>query len=325
MSIKSVGVIGVGGVGGYFGGKLCQLLKDHSDLKVSFVARGEHLRAIRESGLLLSSDSDGELVCRPSVATDDFRQLPSIDVCLICVKQFDLPSVLARLAPIVQERTVIMPLLNGVDVYSRIRTVLHHGIVLPACVYVGTHIESPGKVVQRGGACRILFGPDPQRPDAEPAEVLKLFDQARIKAQWTQSIETEIWSKFIFICAYGLVSAAQGKALGEIVEDTSLRDQVRRIMTEAASLAMRSGVNLPESIVEESLAKARTFPHGARTSFQRDFENPAARDERDLFAGAMIRMAKQLGVEVPETREVASVLEKRKPPSIAVRCSENNR
>lgn len=313
MSIKSIGVIGVGGVGGYFGGKLCQLLQNGSDLKISFVARGAHLRAILESGLLLSSEADGDLVCRPSLATDDFRCLPPMDLCLICVKQFDLSTVLSGLAPILTRDTVIIPLLNGVDVYDRARVIVPNAILLPACVYVGTHIESPGKVVQRGGSCRILFGQDPLHPGFGPSGILQVFDRAGIKSLWTQNIQGEIWSKFIFICAFGLVSAACGKSLGDIVDDGALRDQVRRIMLECARLARQSGVNLPEDIVEASLAKARGFPHAARTSFQRDYENPGKRDERDLFSGAMIRMAERLGTEVPEIKAIADMLERRKP------------
>jgi len=42
-----IAIIGAGGVGGYFGGKLAQAGND-----VTFVARGEHLRAMREKGLI---------------------------------------------------------------------------------------------------------------------------------------------------------------------------------------------------------------------------------------------------------------------------------
>src|SRR5688572_10772744 len=137
--IRTVGIIGVGGVGGYFGGKLCRVQSNGSGISISFVARGEHLQAIQESGLLLSSD-EGDDVCRPALATDDFADLPRLDLCLICVKEFDLAGVLSRLGPIASNETIFLPLLNGVDVYARIRAVIKKGIVLPACVYVGTHI-----------------------------------------------------------------------------------------------------------------------------------------------------------------------------------------
>lgn len=313
VNIKNIGIIGVGGVGGYFGGKLCRLQTNGSRVNVSFVARGDHLRAIQKSGLLLSSESDGDFVCRPALATDNFKHLPPLDLCLICVKEFDLPAALAGIASAIHDETIFLPLLNGVDVSSRVRSAIPRGVVLPACVYVGTHIERPGKVYQKGGACRIFFGPDPQRRDFAPGEVVTLFDQAGIKSEWTLDIQIEIWRKFIFISAYGLVSAACGKTLGEIVEDEGLRREVRAIMMEASALAWAAGVRLPDDIVEKSLLKARDFPPSAKTSFQRDYERRDKFDERDLFGGAMLRMAQRLNVEVPETRAVFAVLEKKKP------------
>src|SRR5579871_283020 len=132
MQIHNIGVVGVGGVGGYFGGKLCQLQTQDKELRVSFVARGEHLRAIQESGLLLASEHDGALICRPFLATDDFRELPALDLCLICVKEFDLREALSRLNGVLTDTSIVLPLLNGVDVYSRIREVIPTGMVLPA-------------------------------------------------------------------------------------------------------------------------------------------------------------------------------------------------
>ncbi len=271
------------------------------------------MRAIQESGLLLSSERDGDLVCQPSLVTDDFRRLPRLDLCLICVKEFDLPAVLSGLEAVVDEGTILLPLLNGVDVCSRVRRVIRTGVVLPACVYIGTHIERPGRVRQQGKVGRILFGPDPARPAFAPQEVIRVFEQAGIECEWTLSIQVEIWRKFIFICAYGLVSAAHARTLGEILEDDKLRSDVRRIMSEAAALASASGVRLPDNIIDVSLLKAHDFPPATKTSFQRDFERPDKPDERDLFAGAMIRIADRLGVEVPQTREVFAVLAKTKP------------
>jgi 2-dehydropantoate 2-reductase len=321
VNIKTIGIIGVGGVGGYFGGKLCRLQQNGSGVSISFVARGKHLRAIEESGLLLSSESDGELVCRPALATDDFRRLPPLDLGLICVKEFDLPAALAGLARLISDETILLPLLNGVDVYSRVRSVIRKGVVLPACVYVGTHIERPGKVHQQGGACRILFGPDPQRTDFAFQELIRLFDGAGIKSEWTLDIQVEIWRKFIFICAYGLVSAACGKTMGEILEDAGLKGDVRTIMIEASALAKASGVRLPDDIIEVSLLKAQDFPPATKTSFQRDFERQDKLDERDLFGGTMIRMADRLNVAVPGTRAVFAVLARKKPaqPNVAGR------
>ena len=313
MKLHNIAIVGVGGVGGYFGGKLCRLRQADPPANVSLVARGEHLEAIKSSGLMLSTESDGELVCEPDLVTDDFSQLPDLDLCLVCVKQFDLTAALSKVNFAIGDATVILPLLNGVDISVRVRGVIDRGIVLPACVYVGTHIERPGRVVQRGGACRILMGPDPRRPDFAPHQLLELFHSVGIKSDWTLNIESEIWSKYIFICAFGLVSAASGKTLGEICEAEALQRDVATIIHEAVELAVAAGMSLPPGTAERSLAKASGFPYGAKTSFQRDFERNDRCDERDLFVGTMVRLADEFGVSIPRTREVAEVLEHKKP------------
>jgi 2-dehydropantoate 2-reductase len=313
MSITTIGVIGVGGVGGYFGGKLCRLLDREPDLRIAFVARGEHRRAIEAHGLQLNSEADGEIICRPSLATDDFAALPPLDLCLLCVKEIDLAAALQQLAPKLDDRSIVLPLLNGVDVYDRVRAVIANAIVLPACVYVGTHIERPGRVVQKGGACKILFGPDPQRPDMGLAELSALLERAGVRFEFTPHIATEIWKKFTFICAFGLVTAAHEKTLGEVRDDPALSRDVQSIMHEAIAVARQLGVPLPADIADTSFAKAADFPPEARTSFQRDFHTSNKPDERDLFAGSLLRLGAKLGVPTPTTAAIAAALAKQKP------------
>jgi len=307
-------VIGVGGVGGYFGGRLCGPLQNQGH-QIFFVARGDHLNEIRRKGLFLSTEDHGDIICRPTLATADFCDLPALDVCLICVKAYDLPAVLAGISQKISENTLVLPLLNGVDIYERVRQYLKTGKVFPACVYVGTHIERNGKVVQRGGACRILFGPDPDAPGFIPSLLLDSLGCAGINHTWFDNIYPEIWTKFIFIAAFGLVTAAFDKTLGEVRESHEPSDRVRSVMEEILTIAKAKAIKLPENIILETLSKAEAFPHGTKTSFQRDFERPDRPDERDLFSGTIIRLGRFLGIQTPATEGLQRMLNAKKPQS----------
>ena len=59
-----IAIFGTGGAGGYFGAQLAQAGED-----VLFIARGDHLRAIKATGLRLETPA-GETVIRAQ-ATDD--------------------------------------------------------------------------------------------------------------------------------------------------------------------------------------------------------------------------------------------------------------
>ena len=103
--------------------------------------------------------------------------------------------------------TVIIPLLNGVDIVERIRAILDKGIVLPACLYLGTHIESPGVINQSGGNGIIIFGPDPKYPEYSGENVKAFFQKTGIKYEWYDDPLPKIWEKYMFIAAFGLVTA----------------------------------------------------------------------------------------------------------------------
>jgi len=312
----NITVAGVGGVGGYFGGKLARFNNEAgSPHHISFLARGTHRTEIEQHGLILRTADEGELRCVPDLVTDDAADVPDPDLCLVCVKAYDLPGIIKQLAPRLSPDTVLLPLLNGVDIYSRIRRVTSVGRVLPACVYVGTHIEKPGVVVQSGGACTILFGPQPGGPDDrfDPTPITSLFEHAGIKYEWDNDPYPAIWSKFIFIAAFGLVGAARDKTLDEITTSVELSESVRRIMEEIDRLARASGVSLSPTIVQESYAKASGFPPGTKTSFQRDIERPGKPDERDLFGGTVLRLGAEYGLSVPETERVYQALRDRNP------------
>ena len=299
--IKNIGIIGVGGVGGYFGGKLCQLLPSKQDLQIYFIARGQHLAEIKRNGLYLSTAEEGDMTCNPTHATDSFNELPTLDLCLLCVKSYDLDNVLTNIKNKISDKTLILPLLNGIDIYERIREIIDTGIVFPSCVYVGTYIEKYGKVTQKGGACKILFGKDIRHQEFIPDEIFDLLKKSKIKYEWFDNPYQAIWGKYIFIASFGLVTACFNKTVGEVMDSKELSSYVLSIMKEIVSLADKKSIALPKTIIENSFNKGKNFPYHTKTSFQRDFECFNKPDERDLFGGTIIRLGRLLNIDTPTT------------------------
>lgn len=114
----------------------------------------------------------------------------------------------------------------------------------------------------------------------------------------------EIWEKYIFIAAYGMVTASENKTFGQILEDKELSETVKGIMREIAEIAKKREVNLPATIIEDSFNKAKNFPYETKTSFQRDFEQTDKPNERELFGDTIIRLGEAAGVETVNTKLV---------------------
>jgi 2-dehydropantoate 2-reductase len=75
-----IAIIGTGGVGDYFGGRMANAGYD-----VTFVARGEHMKAMQANGLMVKSIL-GDFLARPVKATDNFSELTNRNLILVCVK-----------------------------------------------------------------------------------------------------------------------------------------------------------------------------------------------------------------------------------------------
>src|SRR5574341_1246561 len=92
ISAMRIAIMGAGGVGGYFGGLLA-----HAGHEVAFIARGEHLRAMRAGGLKVQS-VHGDFEVSPVQATDDPAEIGPVDLTIVTVKTYDIDSagVLAR-------------------------------------------------------------------------------------------------------------------------------------------------------------------------------------------------------------------------------------
>ncbi len=72
-----IAVFGAGAVGGYFGGRLAEAGED-----VTFIARGKHLEAIRERGLVVGSTL-GDFTIHPARATEDPADIGAVDAVLV--------------------------------------------------------------------------------------------------------------------------------------------------------------------------------------------------------------------------------------------------
>src|SRR3954469_18613669 len=99
-------IMGAGGIGGFYGGRLAQGGHD-----VTFIARGEHLRAIEAHGLSLVS-ADGEKSVIDAHATDDPSLIAPVDIVLFCVKLFDTDTAARAIQPLLAKGGICVTLQN---------------------------------------------------------------------------------------------------------------------------------------------------------------------------------------------------------------------
>jgi 2-dehydropantoate 2-reductase len=287
-----VAIFGTGGAGGYFGTKLARAGED-----VTFIARGEHLRAIRARGLRLETPAE-DLVIHPAQATDDPAQVGTVDAVLVGVKTWQLGEAARAMRPMMGAETFVVPLQNGVEAAGQLAQILGAGRVLEGLCGTVSRVAGPGHILSLGETNFVKFGePDDRR--SERAERLRsAFERAGVRAEIPADIRAALWEKFIFVVPYGGVGALTRAPAGVVRGLPGTRRLLERGMQEILAVARARRVALAEDVVRKTFGLLDGLAPGATTSLQRDII-AGRRSELDAWSGAVVRLGREAGVETP--------------------------
>ena len=296
-----VAVYGAGGVGGYFGGRLAQAGAD-----VHFIARGAHLRALREHGLRVRSvKGDFEI---PVPVTDDPAEVGWCDFVLFCVKTFDTDAAAARLGPLVGVGSAVMSLQNGVENVDKLARAVGDEHVMGGAAFIFAQIAEPGVIAHTGGPASITFGELDGRASPRAKRLLACCEQAGIEAELSASIKTVLWAKLAFICAQAGMTAAVRLPIGDIRTVPAAWAAFGRLVDEVCAVAEADGTPVPRAAQERALALAQAAEPGSFSSLHDDLV--AGRHmELEALHGFVVRRAAQHGLAVPTSEAVYAILQ----------------
>lgn len=304
MSKKHIVVLGQGGVGGYFGFKINQANETSKKYKVSFVARGETYQRIQENGLVLLSPEHPIDHTYPDAVEQNIRNLKDLDLVLICVKEYDLENICRELKEIISNETVLLPMMNGADIYERIRKIIPGNIILPTCLYVASHIKEKGIVEHKGKAGKMIVGRDPEHFSADVEWIVDVLKESKIDFDFKDNSITDIWTKYIFIASFGLVTAKHNSSIGTVCTDETQKTEALEIMKEIRLIADSKRIALDKEIIEKTYERAATFPFETPTSLQLDINSRKENNELELLGGAILRFGKELAINTPFTYKI---------------------
>src|SRR6185369_14744552 len=285
-------VYGTGGVGGYFGGRLAQAGED-----VTFIARGEHLRAIKGNGLRIDSPN-GDFVIHPARATDNIDEVGVTDLVILGVKAWQVPDAAFAIKPVVGPTTTVLPLQNGVDAVPQLVAELGSARVVGGLCRIVSYVVEPGHIRHAGFAPTIIIGELDNQRTERITKIEEVFKHAGLDTTIAADIQVALWTKFLFIASFSGVGALANAPAGILRSDPKRRAQMLSAMEEIYALAHARGVKLPADSVEKVMAAVDNLPEDATSSMQRDIA-AGKPSELESQNGAVVRMAHESGVDVP--------------------------
>lgn len=306
-------VVGAGAIGAFVGAMLARTGED-----VTLIARGPHLRAIKERGVRVRG-AIGDFDARVP-ATDRVESVGKVDVVLLTLKAHSLTEMAPRLEPIIGPDTSVISTQNGlpwwyfyrhggewdgtrlesVDPGGLINASIEAARVIGCIVYPSTIVVEPGLIEHIEGTRFSLGEPDGSKSD-RCRRIANSFIRAGLRCPIRSDIRHEMWVKLMGSVAFNPISALTRATLAEIVQCPETRRLAAEMMTEAGAVAERLGIALGVT-VEQRLAGAEKVGHH-KTSMLQDVE--AKRPlELEAIVGAVLELGEKMRLDMPYTRTV---------------------
>ena len=295
-----IAVVGAGGVGGYFGAVLA---RSHD---VRFLARGEHLTAIRSKGLVVR-EPEGEFVAKVA-ASDAIEDLSPADLTLVAVKSYSLAEVTPAVARLAAAGSLVLPLLNGVEAAERLAA---GGVarerILPGLALLSAARIAPGVIERVGGFRSVILGEADGGASERAERVASAFRECGADAKTSTNISVDLWRKLLFIVTLAAGCGLARRPLGAVRSAPLGMLLFERAVREAGAVASAQGVVLPDSEEQSVLDRLGTLPAAMKPSFLLDLER-GGQNELDVLSGAISRFGREAGVPTPIHDAVVAAL-----------------
>jgi 2-dehydropantoate 2-reductase len=286
---------------------------------VSLIARGPHLKAIREQGLEIRSSAFGNAVYRP-FATADPAEIGPVDYVVLAVKAQALTAIAPRVASLCHEHTVVVTTQNGIPWWyfhgcggewqgARLESIDPGGViaahiemrrVIGCIAYCSGSVPAPGVVEHVEGLGFTLGEPDGSRSE-RIKELAGVFRTGGLKAPIRTNMRHEIWVKLLGNATFNPISALARATLEDITRFAPTRELAAAMMEEVRLVARAVGIEIEVSTEQRIAGASQVGRH--KTSMLQDLE--AGRSaEIDPLLGAVIELAGRAGVATPHLSAV---------------------
>ena len=288
-----IAVFGVGGVGGYFAGRLAQIGQD-----VTLIARNNNLQALQQQGLTVDSIA-GDFHVNKVAATDRPAEVGEVDYIICAVKAWQLPAAAKAMLPMIGEKTLVIPLQNGVEAPDKLSEFINPENVLGGLCAIIAFRSAPGHIKHIGANPLIRFGRLDQQADHRVNAFSEVLNHCSgVKSSIPEDVKIAMWRKFMLITPWSGMGAVSQAPIGVLLRQDDTRALLTQAIEEIYQLGCHLDVALPENSVARTLQQLESFPAHSTTSMQRDISNGKP-SELDMQNGAVARLGIEAGIDTP--------------------------
>ncbi len=297
-----IAIVGHGALGALYGYAFSRVPEN----RVIYVTHQERADRLKDHPLVVNGETFEYEVETPE------QNRGEAGVIIFAVKYHHLPQALKDVREHVGTDTIFISVMNGIDSEDLIADafgrehVLHTVALGMDAVRVEHRIDytTPGKLLF--GKSELPEGAT-QETDPDVRTFARLCDEAGLMYENPPDILRRLWSKFMLNIGVNQVSAILEAPYGPFQKDSHAQQLMKQAMGETVNIARARNIELRRQDIEDLIEILKTLSPEGKTSMYQDIA-AGRKTEVEMFAGKLIELAEQHGIEVPVNRVLYSLL-----------------
>lgn len=306
-------VAGAGAIGSALAVRL-----SHAGHQVSMIARGKTLATIQEQGLTLH-DLKGVTHAKPA-ASENAADIGVQDIVFVCTKSQDLTTILPTLTPLIGEKTMVIPTINGVpwwyfykeggrfdgqhvksvDPDNLIPDWVPNEAVIGSVIFITAEMKAPGEIHSITPHFMVLGEPSGEMTD-RLSMVKAALEAADIEVRATDRIRDNVWTKIIANISSNPLSILTYATLEQIYSENGLQSVAKQVLLEVLLVAAAYGARVPFD--PDTFMKMGEEMGPFKTSMLQDLERKRPL-ELAAIGDAVLELAERYHIPVPVTQAI---------------------
>lgn len=286
--MTTIAVIGPGAIGGTVAAWLAQ----NPDFAITLCARTplDDLRVETPQGVITAM---------PDVLTDAALARP-VDWVMVATKTYDVDSTRPWLDRLVGDNTRVAIIQNGVEHVRLFSHLVPEERLVPVMINLPAVRSAPGRIVQhRHGIIAVPAG-------RNGTDFADLFAQTEIEAAAHEDFLSQLWVKLTGNCI-AILPALTLRATGPIWS-ADMEAIIRGLVEECAAVGRAEGADIPQSVVETTIANARNSQEGSIAGSIHADRLAGHQMEVDARNGVIVRLGEKHGIATPMNRVLVTLL-----------------
>lgn len=289
-------ILGAGGIGGYFGGRLVEKGED-----VVFLVREKRKQILESNGLNIRS-TKGDFSFQPKLITKD-QQTEPFDLVLFSTKSYHLTEAIEDLQPFIGDKTVIIPLLNGISHLTQLTDAFGVDKVIGGLCQIETTLNDQGEVIHSSAFDKLVFGELVQTKTARIEEISAVLSNTKAEFILSEQILQDMWHKYLRITILSGLTTLMRSPIGPIRESDDGMVFIAELYDEVATIMRANQAPIADQVEEEQLNSVTTLSYDFKTSMQRDMEKGSL-IEGDHIHGYLLKLAESAKIEAPYLKAI---------------------